>query len=434
MIRLTSPFPFLLLFFPVIVSANSENQTLPDYAKLATDKQQIVYQPDVKAARGGVEQYDYAIEQLEQNNSDDQYDQAIENLEYGKKYYQEINGLPMFSFLGGPSYTPEQGVLVAIGGLYSFKTDRSQPLLQRSSASMFLIGNYADSEIGYGVRAKHDLFWNNNNIHFQGVLNAGAQSKHYWGIGYDAGQALELGDDTQYNASSLNYYGSLAFRLHDDWYAGPSIKVNYLSPDEVPVSAIDDANFNQFKDSPFTWGVGAVLQYDTRDVVVNAWKGMLFKTQVLLYSEALGSQAEYQKLDVEYRGFHSFSTGRVIAFLAKYQQAYGDVPYYDMPEIGGAQSMRGYFQGQYRDKVAAELTTEYRYTFRRATGDLSNHGLTTWLGVGAVGGASKELTDHALVSYGVGYRYELQPRMNIRLDLGMGEHGAAFYFNFTEAF
>ncbi len=45
-----------------------------------------------------------------------------------------------------------------------------------------------------------------------------------------------------------------------------------------------------------------------------------------------------------------------------------------------------------------------------------------------------DLAGHAIVSYGVGYRYELQPRMNIRLDLGMGRHGSAFYFNFTEAF
>ena len=38
----------------------------------------------------------------------------------------------MFSFLGGPAYTPEQGLLVALGGLYSFKTDRGQQELQRS--------------------------------------------------------------------------------------------------------------------------------------------------------------------------------------------------------------------------------------------------------------------------------------------------------------
>ncbi|CAH0526301.1 BamA/TamA family outer membrane protein [Vibrio hippocampi] len=434
MIRLSSLLPVLLLLAPAFVSANESDVVLPDYAHLATDKDQIIYQADLDAAEAGLTQYETAIEKLEQDNINDQYDQAIENLEYGQKYYQEINGLPMFSFLGGPAYTPEQGLLVAAGGLYSFKTDRSQPLLQRSSASMFLIGNYVDSEIGYGLRSKHDMFWDNNDIRFQGELNAGVQSKHYWGIGYDAAQANDLGDETQYKSKSTNYHGTLVYRVHDDWYLGPAIKVNYLSPNDTPDVAVDDENFNKFKDKPFTWGIGGVIQYDTRDVVVNPWKGILFKTEALLYSEALGSQAEYQKLDVELRGFHSFSTGRVLALLAHYQQAYGDVPYYDMPELGGAKSMRGYFQGQYRDKVAGELTAEYRHMFRRSTGDLSNHGLTTWLGLGAVGNGIEDLAGHTVVSYGVGYRYELQPRMNIRLDLGMGEHGAAFYFNFTEAF
>lgn len=124
----------------------------------------------------------------------------------------------------------------------------------------------------------------------------------------------------------------------------------------------------------------------------------------------------------------------MLAVLAHYQQAFGDIPYYDMPEIGGANSMRGYYQGQYRDKVAAEVTAEYRHTFRRDSGVLSNHGMTAWAGVGSIGDSVEDLSGHAILSYGVGYRYELQPRMNIRLDLGMGRHGAAFYFNFTEAF
>ncbi|MCL9774743.1 BamA/TamA family outer membrane protein [Vibrio methylphosphonaticus] len=422
-----------LLISTASAQAN-ETIVIPSYAQLAIDKASIGFEPDLATAEKTVESYDQAVARLKDEPDSDRFNGTITDLKYGKKNYQEINGMPMFSFLGGPAYTPEQGLLVAVGGLYSFKTNREQEQLQRSSVSMFVIGNYVDSEVGYGLRARHSLFWNNNDIQFQGTLNAGTQSEHYWGVGYDNAEDFEFGDITQYKATVTNYEGTLTFRIHDNWFAGPALRVNYFNPTTVPDSALLDDNFEQFKDKPFTWGVGAALQYDSRDVAVNAWRGSFFKTEALTYSEALGSQADYQKLDVEYRYYYSVQEGRVIALLSQYQQAFGDVPYYDMPELGGANSMRGYYQGQYRDRVTAEVTAEYRHTFRRHGGGLSAHGMTLWSGVGAIGNSAEDLSGHAILSYGVGYRYELQPRMNIRLDLGMGKHGSAFYFNFTEAF
>jgi len=34
----------------------------------------------------------------------------------------------------------------------------------------------------------------------------------------------------------------------------------------------------------------------------------------------------------------------------------------------------------------------------------------------------------------VGYRFEIQPRSNVRVDFGFGERSSGVYFNFTEAF
>lgn len=430
-VSLLSFFLVAAVFSSTSVLASTTSVSSP-HTTLPVKKEAMQYEPDLDQANARVKEYENAIDSLKDQPTRDK--KAIDDLKYAKKYYQEANGLPMFSFLGGPAYTPEQGLLVAVGGLYSFKTDRSQDALQRSSVSAFVIGNYVDSEIGYGVRANHDQYWNNNDIQFKGNWNAGTQGKHYWGIGYDAAQDFEFGEVTQYKATVNNYKGNLIFRMSGNWFMGPALKINYFSPTSEPAAALLDDNFNTFKDKPFTWGLGGSVQYDSRDVAVNPWQGSLFRTEVLMFSEALGSQAEYQKLDMEYRTFHSFVEGRVLAVLARYQQSFGDTPYYDMPEIGGANSMRGYYQGQYRDKVTAEVTTEYRHTFRRSSGVLSNHGMTAWAGVGSVGDSVDDLSGHAILSYGVGYRYELQPRMNIRLDLGMGRHGTAFYFNFTEAF
>ena len=39
-----------------------------------------------------------------------------------------------------------------------------------------------------------------------------------------------------------------------------------------------------------------------------------------------------------------------------------------------------------------------------------------------------------LTNTGVGYRLELQPRMNLRIDFGVGKNSSGLYFNMTEAF
>ncbi|MGB1322267.1 MAG: BamA/TamA family outer membrane protein [Vibrio gallaecicus] len=421
---------FLTVLYGSSVVAKEVNSAIPPFS-LEVEKSKIQFESDVYLAEQHLEAYENAIQELEES---DDADDAITDLEYGKKYYQEINGLPMFSLLGGPAYTPEQGVLAAIGGLYSFKTDRNQQDLQRSSVSAFIISNYVDSEVGYGLRAKHNLFWDNNDIQFKGEWNAGLQSKHYWGVGYDAAETVSQGDDTRYTAVSNNYKGDLSMRLHDEWFLGALLKLNYFNVTDEPLSGLGDENYALYSDTTFTWGLGARLKYDSRDVAVNAWSGSLFSTELLAYETALGSQLTYQKLDVDYRTYHSVDEGKVIALLANYKQAFGDVPYFDMPELGGATSMRGLYQGQYRDKTTAELTVEYRHTFSRNSGTLSAHGVTLWGGLGAIGSDISDLQGHSVTSYGVGYRYELQPRMNIRLDLGMSKHGAAFYFNFTEAF
>lgn len=400
-------------------------------AELITEKDQITFEPDIVRAESKVAEYDGAIETAK---LDVDAHHRVTDLEYGKKYYQEINGLPMFSLLGGPAYTPEQGMLLAIGGLYSFKTDRYQTELQRSSVSAFIVGNYVDSQVGYGVRAKHNLYWDDNNISFKGEWNAGVQSKHYWGVGYDAAERDEQGDDTRYTAMTNNYSGALLKRIAGQWFAGLLLDINYIKITDEPSPLVQDENYAAYGDVNFTWAPGLSLKYDSRDVEVNAWSGSLFNTEIFVFSDSLGSQLTYQKLDIDYRTYHSVAEGKVIALLANYQQAFGDVPFFDMPEIGGNASMRGLYQGQYRDTSLLELTTEYRHTFSRSNGALSSHGMTVWAGLGAVAEKIGQLTEQGVISYGLGYRYELQPRMNLRLDLGMSKHGPAFYFNFTEAF
>ncbi len=69
-------------------------------------------------------------------------EQYADDLDYAIKPLREKNSDSMFSLLGGPAYTPEQGALIAGGGLYSFSADRTDIDLQRSSVTALKRMNY----------------------------------------------------------------------------------------------------------------------------------------------------------------------------------------------------------------------------------------------------------------------------------------------------
>ncbi|WP_306170161.1 BamA/TamA family outer membrane protein [Shewanella sp. UCD-KL12] len=387
--------------------------------------------------------YDKAIDEASEAQDDcssepecDQLSLYETDLEYAKSAHIDKNGLDMFDILGGPAYSPEGGIMAAVGGLYSFKTDRNQAELQRSSVSLFGVGSKTDGGLGYGIRSKQNLFFDNNAIRYTGHFLLANQSENFWGVGQVAGEQREPSDDTLLDKMSLTYNANLDFQNTYGFYIGPAIRIKYFDPDQstLPPSAIEDENFQAFKDKPLSIGLGFSLNYDSRDVTVNAWEGQYLNFEYINYNPAFGSDNQYEKVLLDHRYYLSLNPGRVFAFYNAFQWSTGDVPYYDMPTLGGQSSLRGIYQGRYRDNSTIEHTLEYRHTFLRGNGDLSAHGMTLWAGIGAIAGTDTDLYQALLYSYGIGYRYELQPRMNVRLDLGLSEDGNGFYLTFTEAF
>ncbi len=104
-----------------------------------------------------------------------------------------------------------------------------------------------------------------------------------------------------------------------------------------------------------------------------------------------------------------------------------------MSQPGTPFDLRGYIWGQYRDESMVIFLSEYRHQFYKKNGKLSAHGLVGWVGVGSLGDRVRNFEDW-LPCVGIGYRIQVQPRMNIRLDFGIGRESNGFYLNFNEAF
>jgi len=225
---------------------------------------------------------------------------------------------------------------------------------------------------------------------------------------------------------------------------GPMFDINMTTASEVSPGMAADPYYQKFGPSNRNTGLGAVLQYDSRDVVANAWSGVYFNAQAMSYARGFGSDNDYQAYEFDYRQYQQLGReGRTLAWTIRTRFTAGDVPWAELSMVASSYDLRGYRQGRYRDKAMLYGVVEYRYQFtssKRESG-LGRNGFVAWVGAGSLAPTLGELKS-VLPNWGVGYRFEVQPRMSVRMDVGFGKEytasggkfAPAVYFSFAEAF
>ncbi|QZE13215.1 BamA/TamA family outer membrane protein [Halosquirtibacter laminarini] len=339
--------------------------------------------------------------------------------------------------LVAPSYTPELGFLISAGGLMSFKTNPEDSLIQRSSLPVFV--GYSTTG-AFIFNARLTSFWNEDKFRLTGDFWFKSMPDNYWGKGYDNGSTFEKESTmTGYDRTWFWVNPRFMFRLKKDLYLGLNVDLNYtdasnysMADDEGDATAFDDGYFNN--DQRFNSGLGVILEYDTRDIPVNSWCGLYLKASATAYSTNFGGSSNYQVYDLDYRQYQQIKRkGSTLAWQVRGRVATNDVPWAELSQLGTPFDLRGYTWGQYRDNAMLYGIAEYRYTFQKANGDLSKSGMTLWAGAGTMGSSVTDM-QNVLPNVGIGYRLEVQPRMNFRIDFGVGQNTKGLYFNFNEAF
>ena len=215
---------------------------------------------------------------------------------------------------------------------------------------------------------------------------------------------------------------------------GPIFELTHtLATDVNPVMAADP-NVVRSGTETGEHGLGITVQYDSRDVAASPWSGRYAAVTLTSYGGFLGGDHDYQTILLEHRQYHMLGrSGRTLAWQVKSRIATHEVPWPELSLLGTGADLRGYVEGRFRDRVILLGVAEYRHMFVRGDGRLSRHGFVTWVGAGTLGDGPAHLRG-IVPSGGAGYRFELQPRSNVRMDVGFGRHSHGIYFNFTEAF
>lgn len=349
-----------------------------------------------------------------------------------------------YNILGGPSYTPDFGVLIGGSGLLTFRMNPSDTTQRRSVVPVAIALMF---EGGLNLFSKPQLFFKGDRFRIFGTFSYKNTQENFYGIGYETNKNYVRSDTTsQYRYSGIQVNPWFLFRLgNSNLFAGPQIDINYDKMTKPAKFLVDEPSYKEAGGTAegytnFSSGLGFLLTYDTRDVPANAYKGMYLDFRGMMYQKFLGSDDNFYRLELDYRQYKSVGRRKVIAWTAQSKNVFGDVPLNKYALSGTPFDLRGYYMGQFRDKTSHVVMAEYRQminTQKRnwATKLLSHVGYVAWAGCGFMGPNPSKI-EGVLPNIGVGLRIEVQPRMNVRLDLGrdMVNKQNLFYFNMTEAF
>ena len=326
-----------------------------------------------------------------------------------------------FSVIGGPHYASDTkfGLGLVAAGLY--RTDPNDSILPPSNVSL-----YGDvSSVGFymlGVRGNHIAPKGRYRIDYH--LYFYSFPADFWGIGYEMG-------DNDANKSDMKRWQAQAevsflFRVADNFYIGPMASYDY-----VIGKHIERPELLQGMDQ-HTWNVGAgvSLVYDNRDNLTNPHRGIFLNINQMFRPGFMGNDYAFSTAAFRFDAYQRLGKGTVLAEDIRANLNFGNPSWGMMAELGGTHSMRGYYEGRYRDKHSLEATVELRqHVWKR-------NGIVVWVGAGTIFPKFSALrSKQILPNAGVGYRWEFKKNVNVRLDYGFGKSGqSGFLFNINEAF
>lgn len=326
-----------------------------------------------------------------------------------------------FSIIGGPHYSTDTklGLGLVAAGLY--RTTPNDTILPPSNVSLF-----SDvSTVGFymlGIRGTHifpqDKYRADYTVYFYSF------PCDYWGMGYDMGN-----DDS--NKSEMKRWqarikGSFLFHLGSNFYIGPMVSYDYVIGKNVERPEL----LNGMDRHTWNLGAGFSAVYDSRDVLTYPHQGLYINLTQCFRPRFMGNDYAFSTTELQVDAYQKIWKGAILAEDFRTMLNFGNPSWGMMALLGNSNSMRGYYEGRYRDKHKMEVQMELRqHIWKR-------NSLTAWIGAGTIFSKFSNIRSrHILPNYGLGYRWEFKKNVNVRLDYGFGKAGqSGFLFSINEAF
>jgi len=324
-------------------------------------------------------------------------------------------------------YTPDTRWAFGGAGVYYFKIPPKDSLEKETRTSFVqFLADYTQNK-QTDVWATWNIFTRNENFLLKGDIRFRNFPDRFYGIGNNTSKANE----ERYAYNLMQIKAMFLKQIKHDFFVG----FDYEFEKEYGFKYTTGGVLESSSITGYKGGIGSALGLvaviDTRDNIINAYKGSLAEVSSYFFTPILGSSFNFVNINGTYQKYWQIKPKNIIAFQTKAKFTFGDVPFLDMSMLGGEDILRGYPKNRFRDKNFLASQVEYRFPL------VWRLGLTTFAGVGDIFNKASDLRFKTLkYSVGTGLRFVINPaeRLNIRFDYAYGREGGQYYISVAEAF
>jgi outer membrane protein assembly factor BamA len=357
---------------------------------------------------------------------------------------------------------PATGFMFGVGGQYAFMVPGS------TLYSAFMGSVQVTTKSQFLFLLKNNIYTKNNRYFFSGDWRYQIFSQDTWGLGTNSPEGGII--DYQYNLFGINtsidslaqpmkfnfarLHQSMSIKIAEGFYAGLGYQFDSyfkivdeklrLNPGDTLITshyAYNDT-YGFRKDQYINSALNINLIYDTRDNMINPYKGVYAVMSWRGGMKILGNKDNTNTFSCEWRSFHGLSKANprhLIAFwlLGNFSKP-GELPYMILPASSYDQrsrSARGYTQGRYRGNNFVYGEAEYRFPISKPGGVL---GGVVFANATSTNNVAQDLKlfDSVRPGYGVGLRImaDKNSRTNLAIDYGFGYKSSGFYLAASEVF
>jgi hypothetical protein len=317
---------------------------------------------------------------------------------------------------------------------------------------------------------KSNAYSKNDKLFMQGDWRYYIYSLPTFGLGTDAPpDSIQMDPSWSWMAASAGESGGLplaynylklheiiSYKIKTNFYGGIGFHLdNYSNIEDDSLEFNEDGSVKYMTPHYFysdhygfdpegysTVGLSANFVFDSRDNLINTYKGMYFNVNLKQNVTWLGSDKSSTFLFFDARYYKSLSKKlprHVIGgWLWGNFMVAGRAPYLTLQALGDdqrARSGRGYIQGRFRGEQMMYGEIEYRFPISKCTQIL---GGVVFVNATTASNSYRDvkLFEYVMPGFGIGLRVMINAtsRTNLNLEYGWGKKSNGFYFSGAETF
>jgi hypothetical protein len=311
-----------------------------------------------------------------------------------------------FSVVPGPTYSSKTSLSLGVIATGAYRVNRRDSITSPSNVSLYatvsIIGYYYLGVMGqtFFSHNRHRLFYD---IGFQSMPT------DFWGFGYRAATT-----NPKSGYVNKNVFGEVKYlyEIFRNFNVGALLDFRYTKAKGVKAPEY----FGSQRYSYITFGQGAIVEYDSRDVITNPTRGLYAGANFLIRPKFLsdaGHTLWRTRATINY--YQRLWRDAVLAFDLHGEFNSRHTPWTLYALLGSNYRMRGYYEGRFSDLNMVTFQVELRQRVWRRLG------VVVWGGAGNVFHSFDSFEwRQTLPNYGVGLRWELTKGINARIDYGLG--------------